>query len=123
MEMKTIKTDGGYAHIALSGRLDVDGARVLTPKFETALSSKGRPAIVDLTECAFLSSMGMRLFLSAAKALKAKGAKLVLYNPQPMVLAALQTAGFGLIMPIVDDFAKALELLKEPRSEGKETHP
>ncbi len=120
MEMKSIKTDGAYIHVALSGRLDVDGARILSPKLDAAIVAKGRPAIIDLTECAFLSSMGMRLLLSVAKALKSKRAKLVLYNPQPMVLAALQTAGFGLIMPIVDDFAKALELLQASAPQTKD---
>ena len=112
MEMKTIKSDGDYAHVALCGRLDVDGVREVEAKFQAAISSKGKPAIIDLTECSFLASMGMRLLLSAAKALRAKGAKLVLYNPQPLVLESLETAGFGLIMPIEQDFAKAIKLLK-----------
>lgn len=112
MEMKTIKSDGDYTHLSLSGRLDIDGVREVETKFSAAVSAKGKPTIVDMTECAFLSSLGMRMLLGAAKTLKAKGAKLVLYNPQPLVLEALQTAGFGLIMPIEQDFAKAIALLK-----------
>ena len=112
MEIKAIKSEGDYAHVALSGRLDVDGVRSIEAKFSAAISSKGKPAIVDLTECSFLSSLGMRMLLGAAKALRAKGSKLVLYNPQPLVLEALQTAGFGLIMPIEHDFAKAITHLK-----------
>jgi len=112
MEMKTIKSDGDYTHVALSGRLDVDGVQEIELKFAGMVAARGKPSIVDLTECSFLASMGMRMLLSSAKALRAKGAKLVLYNPQPVVLEALQTAGFGLIMPIELDFAKAIGLLK-----------
>ncbi len=112
MEIKTIKSDGDYVHIALCGRLDAEGARLLDAKFGAAVSAKGKPAIVDLTECSILASLGMRMLLGAAKALRAKGSKLVLYNPQPLVREALDTAGFGLIMPIEEDFAKAISLLK-----------
>ena len=112
MELKAIKSESGYTHVALSGRLDVEGVKEIEAKFSAAVSAKGKSAIVDLTECSFLASLGMRMLLGASKALRAKGAKLVLYNPQPLVLEALQTAGFGLIMPIEQDFAKAIELVK-----------
>ena len=51
----------------------------------------------------------MRMLLSAAKNLRAKNCKVVLYNPQPVVQEALETAGFSTVMPIVSDFAKARE--------------
>lgn len=112
MDIKTIKSDGDYVHVALCGRLDTDGVKDVESKFQALVSSKAKPSIVDLTECSFLASMGMRMLLGAAKALRAKGARLVLYNPQPLVLEALETAGFGLIMPIELDFANAIALIK-----------
>ena len=112
MELKVIKADGDYTHVALSGRLDIDGVTSLEEKFTHVVSDKGRPAIVDMTEVGFIASLGMRMLLNAAKALRANGAKLVVYNPQPVVLEALQTAGFAAVMPIENDFSKALELLK-----------
>ena len=112
MELKVIKADGDYTHVALSGRLDIDGVTSLEEKFTHVVSEKGKPAIVDMTEVGFIASLGMRMLLNAAKALRANGAKLVVYNPQPVVLEALQTAGFAAVMPIENDFSKALELLK-----------
>lgn len=112
MEIKVIKADGDYTHVALSGRLDIHGVSTVEMKFAELVGAKGRPSIVDMTEVDFLASLGMRMLLSSAKALRAKGAKLVLYNPQPVVLEALQTAGFGAIMPIAHDFEKATALLK-----------
>lgn len=112
MELKVIKADGEYIHVALDGKLDLEGVREIEMKFAGQVSSKGKPAIVDMTEVSFIASMGMRMLLTAAKAIRANGSKLVIYNPQPVVLEALQTAGFAAIMPIEHDFSKAIELLK-----------
>ena len=109
MELKVIKADGDYTHVALCGRLDIDGVTSVEMNFTNVVSAKGKPAIVDMTEVSFIASL---MLLSAAKALRANGAKLVIYNPQPVVLEALQTAGFAAVMPIENDFSKALTLLK-----------
>ena len=78
-------------------------------EFTSVVCSKPQSAIVDITEVSFIASLGMRMLLSAAKNLRAKNFKVVLYNPQPVVQEALETAGFSTVMPIVSDFAKALE--------------
>lgn len=112
MELKVIQSDGEYTHVALSGRLDIDGVNQIELSFVSAINDKEKPAVVDMTQVSFLSSFGMRMLLSAAKALRTKGMKLVLFHPQPMVLEALQTAGFSAIMPIENDFINALSALK-----------
>lgn len=109
MELKTIQTDGAYTHVALSGRLDIDGVKAVELEFTSAVAGKNQSAIVDITEVSFIASLGMRMLLSAAKNLRARNCKVVLYNPQPVVQEALETAGFSSVMPIVSDFAKALE--------------
>ena len=107
-----IESDDPALRLALCGRLDIDGVTSVEMNFTNVVSAKGKPAIVDMTEVSFIASLGMRMLLSAAKALRANGAKLVIYNPQPVVLEALQTAGFAAVMPIENDFSKALTLLK-----------
>lgn len=109
MELKIIQTDGAYTHVALSGRLDIDGVKAVELEFTSVVGSKPQSAIVDITEVSFIASLGMRMLLSAAKNLRARNCKVVLYNPQPVVQEALETAGFSSVMPIVSDFAKALE--------------
>lgn len=113
MELKIIKTNGDYTHVALSGRLDIDGVKSIELNFASVVGGKGHSAIVDMTEVGFIASLGMRMLLSAAKSLRAHNAKIVLYNPQPVILEALETAGFSAIMPIANDFSKALALLQE----------
>lgn len=113
MELKIIKTDGDYTHVALSGRLDIDGVKSIELEFTSVVSAKAKSAIVDMTEVGFIASLGMRMLLSAAKNLRSHNEKIVLYNPQPVVLEALETAGFSAIMPIASDFSKALALLQQ----------
>ncbi len=113
MELKIIKTNGDYTHVALSGRLDIDGVKSIELSFASVVGGKPHSAIVDMTEVGFIASLGMRMLLSAAKSLRAHNAKIVLYNPQPVILEALETAGFSAIMPIANDFSKALALLQE----------
>ncbi len=109
MALKIIQNDAGYTHVALSGRMDIDGVKAVELEFTSVVGSKPQSAIVDITEVSFIASLGMRMLLSAAKNLRAKNFKVVLYNPQPVVREALETAGFSSVMPIVSDFAKALE--------------
>jgi anti-anti-sigma factor len=45
----------------------------------------------------FLASIGIRALVAAAKAQAARGGRMVLVNPEPMVRKALQTAGIELI--------------------------
>ena len=68
MELKVIKADGDYTHVALCGRLDIDGVTSVEMNFTNVVSAKGKPAIVDMTEVSFIASLGMRMLLSAAKA-------------------------------------------------------
>ena len=109
MELKIIPTESAYTHVVLSGRLDIDGVKAVELEFTSAVAGKAQSAIVDITEVTFIASLGMRMLLSAAKNLRAKNCKIVLYNPQPVVQEALETAGFSSVMPIVSDFAKAIE--------------
>ena len=109
MELKIIPTESAYTHVALSGRLDIDGVKAVELEFTSAVAGTAQSAIVDITEVSFIASLGMRMLLSAAKNLRAKNCKIVLYNPQPVVQEALETAGFSSVMPIVTDFAKAVE--------------
>ena len=113
MELKLIKADSDYTHVALSGRLDCDGVASITSDFADMVVDRGKPAIVDMTEVASVSASGMRMLLDAAEALQTHDAKLVLYNAQPLVLEVLQTAGFSASMPMESDLVRALALLKK----------
>ena len=65
----------------------------------------------DMSKVSFLASIGMRTLLSCAKAASARGGKMVLFNPQPMVKDVLETSGVASLIPMTDDLAAAKALL------------
>jgi len=119
MEIKAIKSDGAYTHVSLSGLFDVASASESGELFSKAVVAPGKPAIVDMTECSMLGSAGLNVLLSAAKKLRVCRANLVLYNPQPLVMASLEKAGLSSLIFIECDFAKAMELVS--RGHGAKT--
>ena len=64
--------------------------------------------MVDLSEVSFLASMGLRLLISSARAMAAKGHKMVLFGATGMTLETLQNAGFDQIVPVVGTQDEAL---------------
>lgn len=111
MDMQVSEIGGNVTCVRLTGRLDALGADQIGTRFTAAVAAMGRDAIVDLSGVPFLASMGMRLLISVARALHAKGAKLVLFGAQPMVQAVFEQAAFDQIVAIVVDEAAALRQL------------
>jgi anti-anti-sigma factor len=115
MEIKQIKTDEQITHLALIGRLDLAGAEQVELKFTALVATRAKPCLIDLSDLEFIASLGLRMFLSCAKALKNKDAQLVLLKPTPRVLEILTSVGFDKLIPIENDLDKALKILKKNR--------
>ena len=112
MELATKTLDDGIMHVALSGRLDIAGTGAIENKFTFQTATKKTAVLVDMSEVTFIASIGMRLLLSNARAQEQRGGKIVLYNPQELVLDALQTAGFEQLISIHSDYDAAVSELK-----------
>ena len=100
--------------ITLKGRLDTAGVDRIEKRFIAAVVPRGRNAIVDLSQTDFVASMGIRMFISAARALNAKNAQLVLFAPQAIVREVFELASLGDIISVCDDEASALIELTAP---------
>jgi anti-sigma B factor antagonist len=108
MDMELTALEGGVTCARLHGRLDSSGADRIGIRFTAGVVAQGRPALVDLSGVSFIASMGIRLLISCAKGLKLKGAKMVLFGAQPMVLEVLEDAGLDQILDIVGNEQDAL---------------
>ncbi len=108
MELKIIRSDDHVTHVVLAGKLDLAGVQQIEMKFTAVVASRGKPAVVDLSETTYLASLGLRILLSTARALAGRGAKLVLLNPTEPVLQVLQLGKLEAIMPVETDLAHAL---------------
>ena len=107
MEMIVENLEKDVTLVTLDGRLDVGGAAEIDLKFN-ALAGARRAVIVDLSHVSFIASMGIRLLLTAARAINNKRGKIALVSPIPDVANVLQTARIDAMIPICASQAEAL---------------
>ena len=96
--------------IVLSGRLDTAGSEQIAPKFaEIAESAKGG-VVVSLSAVRFLSSMAIRVLVVGAKAVQAKGGRMVLHvGDNEVIVRTLEATGINELIPT---FQNALDAEK-----------
>ncbi len=112
MGIRIIEQTESLTRAALSGRLDTMAVRDMEKQFNDQVISREKHVILDMYEATFLSSMAMRLLLTAAKELAAHGAKMVLLNPHRLAELGLKAAGLNDLMHIEHDESRALEFIK-----------
>lgn len=103
-----VTVSGNLARIKLRGRLDTPGVDRVEAKFTSSVVPGGVNTVVDLSEVSFIASMGLRMFIGIAKALKRNNAKMVLFAPQSQVNEVFDTVVLRDIVPIVVDEAEAV---------------
>ena len=67
------------------GSLDANTSSILKDKVDSLLGSAAKVIVFDLAGLQYISSAGVRIFLSTKKVMKGRGGKFVLMNPQPQV--------------------------------------
>lgn len=108
MDMQIEQRDGGITVVRLKGRLDIAGADAIGLRFTSATASAAQPAVVDLAGVEFIASMGLRLLISSARALGAKGRRMALFGAQPLVQAVFDDAALDQLMPVCTTEAQAV---------------
>ena len=103
MEIEVIESGPEVSHVVLTGRLDAAGVYSVEELFKNYVESRMKPTIVDLSHVTYIASVGMRMLLASAKALKERGIKMILLKPQPLVDEALRTTCLDQLVPIVSD--------------------
>lgn len=112
MDMSVDDIGPGLRRIALHGRLDTPGVDQIETRFNAAVVPSDRSALLDLGGVSFISSMGIRMLVTAARSMQSRQTRLVLFAAQPLVRESLETMAIGQLIPIVDDQAAALALLQ-----------
>ena len=106
--MESEMIEHGITKVSLDGRLDIGGTNDIDMEFTALTSTQKAEILIDMTNVSFMASIGMRTFLSSAKALSKHGGKMVLANCQPLVKEALQTAGIDTLIPVHDSLEDAI---------------
>jgi anti-sigma B factor antagonist len=108
MDMTTTDV-GGVRRITIKGSLDFKSAPDLEGRI-ASIADGPQSAVLDLSDIAYLSSIGVRALLATGKLIAAKGGRLVLLNPQNVVRTVLFTTGVQNVMPIVFDGDEAVRI-------------
>lgn len=116
MDMTVQELNPDARCVALAGRLDTLGVDRVETRFNAATAAAGRDILVDLTEVSFVSSMGVRLLITAARSLRSRGHRMVLFAAQPTVTSTLEMIEMDQVIPLVADLDAAKNrLAAEPR--------
>lgn len=96
--------------IVISGRLDIVGTDEIAVKFAGLACADNRRVLVDLTGVSFLASIGIRSFISNAKALQQRGGKMVLFvGDNESIMKTMHTTGIDMLIPMFANEADAVE--------------
>lgn len=98
--------------VILKGRLDTPGVDRVETRFVAATVPRGRHTLVDLSEVEFIGSLGVRMFISVARGLGLRNARLLLISPQTQVREVFDNVSLSDIIPICADEAEADSALK-----------
>jgi anti-anti-sigma factor len=108
MEIDVVQLDTHVTLVRLGGRLDTVGVDKMETRFTAAVVAPHRNVIIDLAAVSFLASMGIRMLISSARALKLAGASMVLFGANEMVGEVLENAAIDQLIPVVADQEAAL---------------
>ena len=96
MEIKVLEEGKPYV-IALEGRLDTNTSPELENFVQGLYDKSVNDIIVDLSDCSFVSSAGLRVIVAMQKH-AAAGGSLVFRGVQPEVMEVFQMTGFDNIL-------------------------
>lgn len=90
----TIKETSEALNAVLDGRLDTAASAQFTKDMQPLLDNAGKHIVLDCEKLDFISSSGLRLFLSLRKASIAAGGKVTITKVQESVKQVFVLTGF-----------------------------
>ena len=105
---------GSIRVLTVRGRLDHAHAKA----FESSLAEHlaqcapgGNPLVLDFTGVVYISSVGLRVLLLAAKQAKAQNGRIAIAALTPVVTEVFQVSHFNLVLKVFPDVATAAAAL------------
>lgn len=88
-----ITTEDKVTTASLIGRLDTMAAQEIAPQMEELKNADGT-VILDCSEMSYISSSGLRIFLTLRKAAVEKGSKVIVRNINNDIRSVFMMTGF-----------------------------
>lgn len=99
---------GDVTVLALSGKLDTHTSQDAQDSVTALIDSGAMKVLFDLKELSYISSIGFRVLLMAAKQLQRDGGALRICNITGNVKEVFDISGFATVFDIFDDEGTAL---------------
>ena len=93
MEVK-ITRGSGEVTAQLIGRLDTPASLEIAPQMDALAQEAGGTIILDCTELAYISSSGLRIFITLRKEAAAKGGKIIVRGISNEIRSVFMMTGF-----------------------------
>jgi len=109
MELK-LATHGKATVLTPQGRIDQASADAFQAGLEPHLArcrADEAPLVIDMSEVNYISSVGLRVFMVAAKQVKAQSGRIAVASLTPMVKEVFEISRFNLVLALYDDVASA----------------
>ena len=100
----------GATILRVTGEIDLSTHERLADEL-TELAAKGRPIVIDMADCDFVDSSGIRSLLIGQRAAGDAGASVALAGASPQVTRVLEVTGVGRAIPMHPDVGAALDSL------------
>lgn len=107
MKMELAELAPRLVKVTLVGRLDTPGVDRIETRFIAALVPGANNAVIDMSQVDFISSMGIRMLLSAARSLKMRQAGLSLFGVRDQVNQILEQVSITQMIPVCASEAEA----------------
>ena len=88
------KKENNILTVSLIGRLDTPAAQEIAPEMDLLKDDANDIIILDCTEMDYISSSGLRLFLTLRKAAAEKGGKIVIRGISDSIRSVFMMTGF-----------------------------
>lgn len=98
--------------LSLAGRMDATTTSDFDTAADTALNEGNHKILVDMADLVYVSSAGLRSFLTLAKKCKTQQGKLCFCCLQPMVAEVFRISGFDRMLAVFPEQEAALTSLK-----------
>ena len=89
-----INKENNVAAVQLIGRLDTPASQEVSEKLEPLMANASGTIVLDCTEMSYISSSGLRIFLSLRKAAASQGGKIIVKNISDDIRQVFMMTGF-----------------------------
>lgn len=107
MQLEIVDIDDRSARLSVTGRLDTPGVNAIETRFTATAATAGKNILVDLSAVPILTSMGVRMLISTARALQGRKHRMIVFGAQDVVAETLEHVALNEVIPVVASEAQA----------------